>query len=778
MGRLGKTQFRGMVESIKVKVDDGPAVQKYRWLEDGILGGGKGDVAAVIDLLHDPQVKRALKIHGVLDENGLREAHNEFKVLMGFNCSNLVGITDHGEIKDEKEVAPFLVMEKGDFNLEMVVRYGKEKIQDYFEDVPPEVLDNIFEKDGSIKDSFLFSSIEDILNGLGYLESQNKVHRDVKPNNIIVFHEGEKKTCKAICKLADFEEVRSIDELYSQTGTHGTVSHMAPEQKDFKKEVNFSSDLYSVALVFYQMLTRTSSSSLCGKSRNKLIEEGLIKEGDEYPDIKLNPEAFLKYLELDDKVKNRLFNAIIRKALSFDKDLPEGRKTEGRYQTAKEFLDDIKIARRYKEYDAIETALNTDLTSEDVVEDRRRAKDKWRKTFTDVFSFENDEQYKSQRRGKNWLLDKFEDEAITSKVKSDLRRIDKLYKDYNQKVNSEENDRKKISGDLRAYADIWDIYSELVQGNVDVAELTPSIKEDLKVIKDAEGNERKQTPAERLRELANEYDPEQKLTLLINKSIKNEDDLDYLEKEIDQYVRLNKISKGREKKKIEVFREKIATYRKKAREVCTKAKAKYHGLSEMHKFDPKALDIAWDILDSKEYKECHEFYQVAAAKAELIYLDITIRKMCGETDKIEILEKEAEQDLAGTGGREYACTEIARELAGREKTGREEWRDLVMKKGQEYFEKKDYDNALLCFEQLAPPRDTLGCFEQLSQKDKEAVVWMGKTVSSIGDGIKDCQERAAVYDMALKYCDSAAREIPEAVVWQERTNINRKLKKN
>jgi len=66
-----------------------------------------------------------------------------------------------------------------------------------------------------------------------------------------------------------------------------------------------------------------------------------------------------------------------------------------------------------------------------------------------------------------------------------------------------------------------------VQGNsaVKIQELTPLINKDLKEIKEADGTKRKQTPAERMRELANEYDPEQKLKRLGATQIRKESDI-------------------------------------------------------------------------------------------------------------------------------------------------------------------------------------------------------------------------------------------------------------
>jgi serine/threonine protein kinase len=87
---------------------------------------------------------------------------------------------------------------------------------------------------------------------LAYVHSKNIVHRDLKPENIVVLEQPEPDTVKII----DFGLSRFLQEQKStKTGSLiGTPHYMSPEQCT-GHEVDHRSDVYSLAICFFEMLT-------------------------------------------------------------------------------------------------------------------------------------------------------------------------------------------------------------------------------------------------------------------------------------------------------------------------------------------------------------------------------------------------------------------------------------------------------------------------------------------------------------------------------------------
>ena len=93
-----------------------------------------------------------------------------------------------------------------------------------------------------------------LCDALQYAHDQGVVHRDIKPENILLTKEGE-------VKIADFGLSRLLGSESQQdvlTGTHqvmGTPRYMAPEQLEGAHLVDHRADIYSLGVVFYEMLT-------------------------------------------------------------------------------------------------------------------------------------------------------------------------------------------------------------------------------------------------------------------------------------------------------------------------------------------------------------------------------------------------------------------------------------------------------------------------------------------------------------------------------------------
>ncbi len=91
---------------------------------------------------------------------------------------------------------------------------------------------------------FALDVIEQILGAVAHAHSQNIIHCDIKPENVILFSDGT-------VRLTDFGIAKVAQKTIHGSGT-GTVGFMAPEQAMGKPSLR--SDVFSVGLLMYRML--------------------------------------------------------------------------------------------------------------------------------------------------------------------------------------------------------------------------------------------------------------------------------------------------------------------------------------------------------------------------------------------------------------------------------------------------------------------------------------------------------------------------------------------
>jgi tRNA A-37 threonylcarbamoyl transferase component Bud32 len=96
--------------------------------------------------------------------------------------------------------------------------------------------------------------VPQICDALQYAHEEEVVHRDIKPENILLDRRGR-------VKIADFGLAKLLGRPraeFTLTGSHqvmGTLDYMAPEQRQSPLEIDHRADIYSLGVVFYEMLT-------------------------------------------------------------------------------------------------------------------------------------------------------------------------------------------------------------------------------------------------------------------------------------------------------------------------------------------------------------------------------------------------------------------------------------------------------------------------------------------------------------------------------------------
>ncbi len=96
--------------------------------------------------------------------------------------------------------------------------------------------------------------VPQVCEALQFAHDEGVVHRDIKPENILIDSKGR-------VKIADFglaKLVAGSADDFTLTGTHqvmGTPRYMAPEQMEGSHSVDHRADIYSLGVVFYEMLT-------------------------------------------------------------------------------------------------------------------------------------------------------------------------------------------------------------------------------------------------------------------------------------------------------------------------------------------------------------------------------------------------------------------------------------------------------------------------------------------------------------------------------------------
>src|SRR4051812_11274118 len=197
---------------------------RYR-LDAQIGSGGMSTVYRAFDTTLERQVAVKLMHREIAsDSDQLERFRREARSVAQLSHPHIVGVIDAGE----EDGRPYIVFEyvEGETLKDRIRRLGRLPV-----------------------DEAIAYGIE-IARALGAAHARHIVHRDVKPQNVLIDEEGS-------AKVTDFGIARSLDEegLTAEGRVLGTTDYVSPEQALGHEIANGQCDIYSLGIVLFEMLT-------------------------------------------------------------------------------------------------------------------------------------------------------------------------------------------------------------------------------------------------------------------------------------------------------------------------------------------------------------------------------------------------------------------------------------------------------------------------------------------------------------------------------------------
>jgi len=211
---------------------------------------GEGGMGAVYEAWQEhPHRRVAIKFAraGVISADGLKRLGYEAEVLGRLEHPNIARLYAAGSVVSGSLVQPYIVMELIDG--QPVSRY-------------------VIEKDLTLRQRIQL--MQQIARAVHFAHQQGVIHRDLKPGNILIDAGG-------MPRILDFDLARAAD-LYLQSDESpedvlaGTPSYMSPEQTMGRTApVDARTDIYSLGVVLFEILTGALPYNLKGMSRGEMI---------------------------------------------------------------------------------------------------------------------------------------------------------------------------------------------------------------------------------------------------------------------------------------------------------------------------------------------------------------------------------------------------------------------------------------------------------------------------------------------------------------------------
>lgn len=170
-------------------------------------------------------IEVAVKIYIALDERGIEEFKNEFRVVFGLSHPNLLHASYFGQCDHQ----PYLVMPFCPNSAATLV--------------------------GRCDETTLWRFIHDVTSGLAYLHNEDIIHHDIKPDNVLIDYRGN-------FLISDFgisTKLRTTfqrhSRLQNRVAPGGSMAYMAPELFSLSAEAVKATDIWALGATLYEMVT-------------------------------------------------------------------------------------------------------------------------------------------------------------------------------------------------------------------------------------------------------------------------------------------------------------------------------------------------------------------------------------------------------------------------------------------------------------------------------------------------------------------------------------------
>jgi serine/threonine protein kinase len=206
---------------------------RYKVIEH-LRRGGMADLYKVLDLTHERILAlKLLPFQLISDRSVVQRFRQEALQASQFNHPHITRVLGYGE----SLVHHYLIME----------------LANGWKQQNGKVALDAGELPKSLDFTTCVSIIRQVCDGLDYIHARKVIHRDIKPSNILLFDDD-------MIKVSDFGIARTSEAItLTLTGlTMGTPEYSSPEQIEGKRDLTFASDIYSLGVVMFELLTGTS----------------------------------------------------------------------------------------------------------------------------------------------------------------------------------------------------------------------------------------------------------------------------------------------------------------------------------------------------------------------------------------------------------------------------------------------------------------------------------------------------------------------------------------